>query len=885
MTLPHRSRRAFATEALEARQLLTGVLDINPATHALSFVAQSGFSNAITVQLISGSPTALQISDGGSDDISLSTNAQNAGWNYPNISDVHTVQGPASSAASISIDTRDGSDQVFLISAGVPVTISPSAGATEAVEIGSANGSPGLSENVTGPVTMQNNSGSTSLFANDFAEAVSRNVSITDSSVTGLTPNPINFDASVNQIQVRTSDVANALTVNNTTGAKTLVVEDHADDTVNVKATAAGSTLLIGGINGGHASVNITNNGSARGILGGIILDTTDEFLNVTIDDSADTTARNITIGADGKVTGIAPAIIDLQNVEIKNLTITGGSGGNQVLWQPLNTVINDIPSTANLNAGAGNDTVLVPQNETNNQLKITGGGGSDQVFIGVTPSNGGSAVEIRGPVNVANPSGAIDITVNNSVAFGFRTNQVTDTGESQATTAPVTWQSPRSVSLVGSSSNAMTIGPLMFPEAWDVTPSATTTFNIDGGMLATSPNFPDDTLFVDTTNTTSPTLNATSTAGNGLQGSYTFANAKPVNFTRIGKLLGSIFGKVSNAQTGLPIANATMFLDANGDGSFDTGDPSTTTDAGGNYIFKVATGAYQVGQVVPQGLANTATMTLSAAVPNGLPAPAVNFADVPPASAGGPDLTGTFMGHLASSVVGGAAGKAKIRVTNNSATATAAGPSRLTLFASVDTTLDATATAISPVIALGNLKLKPHASKTFTASFKFPSSLADGDYFILASVDSNNAIAESDETNNVAASATKVHIAAPFVDLTGTFGNLPASIKRARGATLTMLIKDSGNAPATSTIAVDVYASTDQTLDTADDSIVASQVPLKIKIKPDKSGSAQVRVPGITTAAAGKYFLIAVLNSTQTLAESNFANNQVISRGQVALT
>jgi hypothetical protein len=68
--------------------------------------------------------------------------------------------------------------------------------------------------------------------------------------------------------------------------------------------------------------------------------------------------------------------------------------------------------------------------------------------------------------------------------------------------------------------------------ETYNVTPSSNTTFNVHGNN-PTPPASPGDSLFVDYTGVTSPSLNKTSTP-NGFQGAFTFGNRKPVNFTTI---------------------------------------------------------------------------------------------------------------------------------------------------------------------------------------------------------------------------------------------------------------------------------------------------------------------------------------------------------------
>lgn len=68
--------------------------------------------------------------------------------------------------------------------------------------------------------------------------------------------------------------------------------------------------------------------------------------------------------------------------------------------------------------------------------------------------------------------------------------------------------------------------------DTFNVTPSSNTTFNIHGNN-PTPPASPGDSLFVDVAGTTGPSVTKTSTP-TGFQGSFTFGNRQPVNFTTI---------------------------------------------------------------------------------------------------------------------------------------------------------------------------------------------------------------------------------------------------------------------------------------------------------------------------------------------------------------
>jgi hypothetical protein len=68
--------------------------------------------------------------------------------------------------------------------------------------------------------------------------------------------------------------------------------------------------------------------------------------------------------------------------------------------------------------------------------------------------------------------------------------------------------------------------------DTFNITPSSTATFNIDGGNPA-PPASPGDSLNVDISGTTNPSLVSVGDT-NGFHGNYTFGNRQPVNFGRV---------------------------------------------------------------------------------------------------------------------------------------------------------------------------------------------------------------------------------------------------------------------------------------------------------------------------------------------------------------
>lgn len=163
--------------------------------------------------------------------------------------------------------------------------------------------------------------------------------------------------------------------------------------------------------------------------------------------------------------------------------------------------------------------------------------------------------------------------------------------------------------------------------------------------------------------------------------------------------------------------------------------------------------------------------------------------------SADGPDLTADVLTRLPGAVVGGAKGKVGVRITNKGNQPLGATPVAVTLYASPDGTLNG---ATSIATQTKKLKLKVGKSKVYNIKFKYPSGIADGNYTIVAQADSTSAVNEGSEANNLGASATQVNIAAPFIDLAGTFAQeLPSGITSGSKQSVSVLVTNAGNVTA----------------------------------------------------------------------------------------
>ena len=227
-----------------------------------------------------------------------------------------------------------------------------------------------------------------------------------------------------------------------------------------------------------------------------------------------------------------------------------------------------------------------------------------------------------------------------------------------------------------------------------------------------------------------------------------------------------------------------------------------------------------------------------------------------------GANLTvGAVTGAFPPAVVGG--GKAKggsVLVTNNG-NRDAVGTVNILVVASANNAVDGADAQMGTFPA--RLKLRPGQAKAFKLKFKtFPSSLPDGNYFILAQVDSANALTETSELDNVGSTASAVNIAAPFVDLgfTGPVTGFKSPLAPGKRGRLSVPLRNNGNISAKATVSGRLFASLDGT-QSADDRLVGT-LPIRANLKPGTTKATKVSFTAPLDLPAGSYTLILVLDA-----------------------
>ena len=198
----------------------------------------------------------------------------------------------------------------------------------------------------------------------------------------------------------------NALALLNQGTAQITIVTGTAADTVNVLSVySLDSVEAFNHSGGGTDTVNVGNAGSVQGIKGALKVY---GYSTLTIDDSADGTARNATI-ASNSIAGLAPGTMS---------------------WSSSGVINVPVP----IFMGSGADTLNVQS--TDRPVMIDGTSGSDTVNIG----NGGSAQGILGAVDVSNYSSFTTVNIDDSADTTGRTATYTKTGVTGLTPAAITW-------------------------------------------------------------------------------------------------------------------------------------------------------------------------------------------------------------------------------------------------------------------------------------------------------------------------------------------------------------------------------------------------------------------------------------------------------------
>ncbi len=157
----------------------------------------------------------------------------------------------------------------------------------------------------------------------------------------------------------------------------------------------------------------------------------------------------------------------------------------------------------------------------------------------------------------------------------------------------------------------------------------------------------------------------------------------------------------------------------------------------------------------------------------------------------------------------------------------------------------------------------------TRSATITIPLGTADGDFFLILSVDSSHAFPEASETDNIVAST--FHFATAY-DLSPTAARSQNGGNPGDPIAFDLTIANAG-VPYSGTASVELYASVDQIFDAQDVRVIQTTVTL------DGSLSQTVALSGTVPAITpGLYYTVAVVDPSAQVAEFNESNNSFTS-------
>lgn len=205
-------------------------------------------------------------------------------------------------------------------------------------------------------------------------------------------------------------------------------------------------------------------------------------------------------------------------------------------------------------------------------------------------------------------------------------------------------------------------------------------------------------------------------------------------------------------------------------------------------------------------------------------------------------------------------------------------------LYLSTNTTFDAADVLVGSFSE--NQVIQPGAAIVTNRSITIPAGQASGAYYVLAVLDATGAILESNENNNTAASATTMSVgSAGTVDLSpGTVSFTPSTVSAGNSIAATVVERNLGSMAAPTGWQARLYLSADAVLSPATDALVDTYTESgSIAAAGSKTVNRTVTIPA--GQGAGIYYLLAQLDATGTVGESNEANNAGASASQLTVT
>jgi hypothetical protein len=341
----------------------------------------------------------------------------------------------------------------------------------------------------------------------------------------------------------------------------------------------------------------------------------------------------------------------------------------------------------------------------------------------------------------------------------------------------------------------------------------------------------------------------------------------------------GGTFAGVRSFGTEVPNGQAISGADYTGDGKPDlvmmASDGTLISGIGnGDGSFQVPvstppTAATSVHRIVAADFDGDGSLDIAFTATNSTLASGGGFTVLPTGTAGvnnvSTTLSTSLVGKLPASAITGQ--KLKIRQTitfTNIGTTPLVGTATAAFYLSPTNTVTSSSIPLPGTIS-AKLNLKPGKHQRVSITVSTLPSTASGDYYlVLRTADLSGATA-------IAASATKMSVAPPTVDVSGAFAKVPTTVSVGQKSTVTVLITNHSNIPVSGSLDIVIKSSTDATLDSGDVTLATTTKKLNLKV----GKSIRVTLKNLLAPTnPGSYFFIGQVDPANTANDVNLANN-----------
>jgi uncharacterized delta-60 repeat protein len=236
---------------------------------------------------------------------------------------------------------------------------------------------------------------------------------------------------------------------------------------------------------------------------------------------------------------------------------------------------------------------------------------------------------------------------------------------------------------------------------------------------------------------------------------------------------------------------------------------------------------------------------------------------------AAGVDLATSLLGSLPASVLAGAKATVSISIQNAGDTQAIG-----TVTIELQTAIDAEGDQAVTLKNLGErIDLRGGQSHAYRLAFAYPTGLATGGYYLLATLIEGSTLSDLNPANNAATSAGAITISPPSIMLAGSALAAATPFVPGKLASVSVDLTNDGNILALGKITVELFVSTD--LSTADGTEIPLP-PLVLALPAGKSHLYRLRGLLPKTLAAGTYNLLALIDPANSLGTADDSDSLV---------